>query len=292
MVDFTEQRCRNFVRRIKSTSAAIVASALLVSSAGAQEIHPLMSSKYWAKVGAFFAARDVSLSAVGSAGPDPGPATYLIDFDSETGLDDRSDLYILEFGWQFGEKWDLALQHFRSSRSSQKELAREIEWEDVVYEAGVNVNANSYMRITRLFMSRRVLDKGPHDLRVGAGVHLLDLGVSIAGEATLDDMSREFQANVLSASFPFPNIGVWYRYSSSDRWVFHARADWLSASTSDYSGRIWNATAGADYAITKHFGVGLAYEYFELSGAIKEDNWRGDVSTRFEGFMLSIDAFW
>lgn len=272
--------------------ASILASALAASAAVADEIHPLMTSKYWAKAGGFFASRDLQVSASGTIGPEPGPTQTSVDFESHTGLDDESDLAIFEFGWQFGKKWDFAFQHFRSSRSAQRELSESIEWEDVVYEVDARVDAHSYMRITRLFFSRRVWDEGPHDFRLGAGLHLLDLGVSLSGEATLEDGTSEFYRSVVSADFPFPDIGAWYRYSNSDRWVFHARVDWLSASTRDYSGGIWNAAAGVDFALGKHLGIGITYQFFELDGTVKEDNWRGNIVSRHEGFTLSLDGFW
>jgi len=277
----------------------IVACALLTQPANAEDppntgerFHPLLNSKYWAKVGAFLASRDVSLSARGAALVDPFSSTARIDFDSETGLDDESDLLIVEFGWHFGKKWDFALQHFRSSRHSQKELQESIEWKDVVYEAGATIKAQSSLKITRLFFSRRFWDKGPHDLRLGAGLHLIDASVSISGEATLEDTTTEFQANVVSASFPFPDIGAWYRYSINDRWLIHTRVDWLSASTEDYSGGIWNVSAGVDFALTKNLGFGLAYQFFEINGSVKEDTWRGDLDTSMQGITLSLDGFW
>ena len=54
----------------------------------ANSMHPLMTSKYWAKAGGFFAARDLSVSATGSIGPAPSPTPTEVDFESETGLDD------------------------------------------------------------------------------------------------------------------------------------------------------------------------------------------------------------
>lgn len=289
----TARRKNTYVRRHSDLLGVLfLASVLVASTAAADELHPLMDSKYWAKAGAFFAARDLKVSAIGSFGADPGPGLTAVDFDSATGLDDRSDIFTIEFGWQFGEKWDFALQYFRSSRSARGELSREIEWEDVVYEAGVVVDSHSSMSISRLFFSRRVWDKGPHDFRLGAGVHWLETGVSISGEARLEDMSSAFQSSVVSAKFPFPNIGAWYRYSPSDRWVFQTRVDWLSATTDDYGGGIWNIAAGVDYALTKNIGIGFGYQFFELDGTINEDTWRGDIATRFEGLTLSLDAFW
>lgn len=281
---------RRSIRLFSAFAAVLLVCVPIVPAAHAESYHPLLNSKYWAKVGAFFATRDSSLSARGQT--DFGAGAAAIDFDSSTGLDDTSDLFIAEFGWQFGKKWDFALQHFRSSRNSSKELSQSIEWEDVVYEAGAVINAHSSLKITRLFFSRRFWDKGPHDFRAGAGLHLIDASVSISGEATLEDQTSEFQASVVSANFPFPDIGAWYRYSIDDRWLFHTRVDWLSASTEDYSGGIWNISAGIDFALTRNIGIGAAYQYFELYGAVKEDTWRGDLNTRLRGLTLSIDGYW
>jgi len=281
-------RNRKALRSAGMLGAALVGCILSASPAGAEETHPLLNSKYWLKVGAYFASRDTGISAAGTV----GSASESKDWETSTGMGDQSDLFTVEFGWQFAEKWDFALQHWRSNRNGRKTLSETIEWEDVEYEAGVDIETHMSLQVTRMFFARRVLDKGPHDLRVGVGLHLIDAGVSIRGEATLDDMTTQFEESLVSAAFPFPDIGAWYRYSLSDRWLLHARVDWLSASTSDYAGSIWNVATGVDYSLTKNLGIGLAYQYFELSGTVKEDTWRGDLHSRYEGFMLSIDGFW
>jgi hypothetical protein len=265
-----------------------VSCAITCSPASASEIHPLVESKYWTKVGAFFATRKFGASAEGSA-LIPVP---LVDFESSFGIGDRSDMLMMEFGWQFAEKWDFAIQHFRSSNSRQTNVKEAIEWEDVIYDLDAEIFVRTKVAITRLFWSRRFWDYGPHDLRLGGGLHWVDTSALISGEATLDDMSKEFRTDTLSAEFPVPNIGAWYRYSPSKNWVLNARLDWLSASTSDYSGRIWNAMAGADYRLSPNFGIGIAYQVFEIDGNIKEPNWRGGIESGFSGWFLSLDGFW
>jgi opacity protein-like surface antigen len=276
------------VRLVKVLGAVIIGCACLAPAAVAEDLHPLLSSKYWVKVGGYFASRDSGISAAGTVGIDSESK----DWETSTGLDDESDLLMLELGWQFGTKWDFAFQHFRSSRSGRTVLSESIEWEDVVYEVGADIRTHTGFRITRLFFSRRVWDKGPHDFRLGAGVHLLDVDASISGEATLEDGTAEFHESVVSAEFPFPDIGAWYRYSLSDRWMFQSRVDWFSAKVGDYSGGIWNVAAGVDFALTDHLGLGFAYQFFEISGTIREDNWRGELYSRHSGFMLSLDGFW
>ena len=252
------------------------------------DFHPLMSSKYWANVGVYFSARDFEASANGSI----AGITESIDFDSRAGLDDRPDLFMAEFGWQFSPKWGLALQYFESDRSANRTLNESIEWQDLVFDVGVQIEASTSMEIVRLFFARQFRDRGPHSLRLGAGIHWFSLGASLAGEATLDDLSREFRRSAVTADVPMPNVGAWYRYSASRRWMFNLRADWLSASIDNYSGRIWNAAGGVVFSPWDHVGFGLSYQFFQVDGGLSENSWRGNIRTEFSGPFVYVSGYW
>ena len=257
-------------------------------AAGADDVHPLMSSKYWGNIGVYFSARDFDASAEGSI----VGITRGFDFESSTGLDDRPDLFMAELGWQFTPKWGVALQYFESERSASKTLSESIEWRDLVFDVGVRIDASTSMEVTRLFFARRFRDDGPHSLRLGAGIHWLSMGASLAGEATLNDLSREFRRSVVKTEIPMPNVGAWYRYSPSRNWMFNLRADWLSASVDNYDGRIWNASAGVNFSPWDHFGLGLSYQFFQLSGRISEERWRGEIQTTFTGPFVYVSGYW
>lgn len=266
-----------------------VLALLFAGPAMAEDQHPLLDGKYWASVGEYFATRSVDVSASTSAGG-IGPK---IDFEKALGADDRPELLVGEFGWQFGEKWGLAMQYFRSEReSSRKTLEKTIEWKDLVFEFGAETEAQTKLEVTRLVFSRSYRGEGPHRLMLAAGFHYIEFGAAIAGQVRLNDGSTEFRRGVVSTSVPLPNVGAWYKYSPSDRWLLTARVDWLSARVDDVSGNIWNAVAAANFRLGNHFGVGLAYQYFEIAGTVREKRWRGDLVTRFKGPTLNLTAFW
>lgn len=248
----------------------------------------MLDSKVWVSLGEYFPSHNFSASARASL-PRESRGT---DFEEALGMKDAKQLETLEFGWEFGETWGLATQHFSSSRSANSQLQAAIEWQDVTFEVGVNMQAKTYLDVTRFVMTRRFRDRGPHSLRLAAGFHYLDIGARLAGDATLADESVEFRKSVVSASAPVPNIGVWYRYSSSARLLISARADWLSASVGDISGRIWNVAVSANYSLGEHVGIGLAYQFFELAGEARDSTWRGDIVSSFNGPNLQLSMFW
>ena len=129
-------------------------------------------------------------------------------------------------------------------------------------------------------------------MRLGAGLHWLSLSAEVAGQATLNDQSTEFRRAAASTEFPIPNIGAWYRYSPSAKWIFNARVDWLSASIDDYSGDMWNASAGGAYALLDYLSIGANYQFFQLSGSIRDTNWRGQLSSTFTGPYIYLAGHW
>ena len=266
----------------------LVSFAFVASPTNAADVHPQVTSKYWVSVGAFFATADFKANAQGGVGGEEGR----VDFETSMGLDDRPDLLDLEFGWLFSEKWDLSLQYFFADRERTRTLGEAIEWEGVTYDLGADITAKTDFEVTRLFFSRQVWKNERHDLRLGAGIHYIKLSAEISGEATLEDESKEFRASDASASFPVPDIGAWYRFSPSDRWLLDARVDWFSANVGDYSGSLWNFAVGANFRLTKNVGIGLGYQLFELNGTIRDTNWNGDARTRFAGPEINLTGFW
>ena len=270
------------------TYFALIVAILLSGPALAQDVHPAMESRWWVNAGTYLATRNFEASASGAV----AGQTREFDFEGSLGLDDEPSLIMGELGWQFGKSWGTTLQYFRSSRNARRTLEETFEWQGNTYDVGAQLEAGTRMEITRIFFSRRFRDGGPHSLRLGAGVHWLELSAEVAGQARIDDQSTEFRRSAAVASLPVPNIGAWYRYSPSDRWLLSARLDWLSASIDDYSGDIWNGSAGINFRLWDHVGVGASYQYFQLAGRLKEDKWRGEVTTTFTGPYLYVSAFW
>jgi hypothetical protein len=272
-------------------SSVLLCSLLgfLTASAHAEDQqHPMMNSKWWITLGSFLAERDFDASA----GTRLAGAGREFDLEGSLGLDDSPALFMAELGWQFSENWSTALQYFRSTRSASTVLEDSFEWQDVTYDVGATLNAGTKMEITRIFFARQFRDRGPHSLRIGAGVHWLGVSAEVSGDAAIDETTTEFRRAVATADFPIPNIGAWYRYSPNERWIVNLRLDWLSASIDTYSGDIWNASAGIGYRLFRNLGVGANYQFFQLGGDIDEDNWHGEIKSTYTGPYVYISGYW
>ena len=250
--------------------------------------HPQLRSDWWVDVGVFYPNRKFTLSAEGNVTDNDQEH----EFDQKLGLSERDPLFEGQVGWQFGEKWGVAAQYFNSSKDARRTLNEDVEWEDVVYEVGAEVRAGTELSVTRLVFSRHFYDKGPHDFRLAIGLHLLELEAFISGQARIDDMTSEFRKSENSVSAPLPNIGAWYRYSPSQKWLFSLRADWLEATVDDVSGAITNLFVGVNYSVLDNVGIGLGYQRFGLDATFRESSWRGTADLTFSGPTFSISGYW
>jgi len=198
----------------------------------------------------------------------------------------------LNFRWRFGKKWSLWGHYWATSNSGEAILKKNIAWEDVVFKAGTYAAAGIDLDVARVFFGRE-FDLGPeHELGVGVGLHYLSLGTLIEGEIITGKSSTRFYRAKATADFPLPNIGGWYMYSWSPRWMFQTRVDWLSASIGAYSGSMWDVQAGFNYQAFKNIGLGLYYKGFLLDVEIEKRSWRGGVDLKQNGPLLTFTATW
>jgi hypothetical protein len=253
------------------------------------EHHPYLTDTFSIDLGVYFPDRKLRIRVDSPTG---GPGEE-IDFQSDFRDTRSDDLFSLNFGWRFGENWQLGAQYFNSTGSRAAVLEEDVEWNDLIFGAGSSVVAGQEFTLTRIFFARDFAIEDRHEFGVGAGFHWIEVGASISGRV-LDGTGNEgaFRTESVRASVPLPNIGAWYVYSFSPDWAFKSRFDWMSARIGDYDGRLINASMGVNYKLFENAGVGLSYNLFDLDLGIRKYGWKGRVSTKYEGLYVYLSLFW
>lgn len=263
------------------------------SSALAQEdsdLHPWLTEDFSVDVGIFFPDREVEIRVDGSLAIVERERD--IDFSESFGLQKRDDLFAVNLGWRLGEKWELGAQYFESDGQRRAELEEDVEWGEFVFGEGTGVSAGLDFTLIRTFFGRNLDSADYHDFGVGIGLHYLEIGAFIEGNATVNGQPAGFRRETATAAAPLPNIGAWYVRSLSERWAFRARLDWLSADVGDYDGTLINAAVGFNFQLFEHAGLGVSYNLFLLDVGVDDDGWRGEVKTSYEGLFVHASAYW
>jgi hypothetical protein len=268
-----------------------MALLLLAMSANAQQDDPaqkLIDARFDVDIGMFFPDKKRAFRVNGAAGVE----NIDIGVDEELKFKSSEETFAAEIGWQFGERWQVEGQYFSVADRESLILTEDIQWEDVVYQAGSNVSAATSFKVVRLFFSRNFTTAPHHNLGIGIGVNQMQIRVAVAGQALTQDGSIEFLNEAVSTQAPMPDIGAWYNRRLSSRWVFSTRLDWLYASVNPYDGYIINAAVALDFVFSEHVALAMNYNYFDLHVGIRDSGWRGEAQIRFHGPYVSIKAFW
>ncbi len=267
---------------------------LLAQGQDVAPIHPYFGNEFFAAVGLFVPDQNMRLGLETSFDTEyPTPAlTETIDFSQTFGFSGSDETFSGEVGWRFGEKWQLRGQYFRVDSNARATLEEDVYWGDVVFNEGTSVGAGSDYQITRLFFGRVFKSADNSELGFGIGAHALDISAYINGNATIDGVDVGFRQERASISQPLPNIGAWYMHAFSEKWAATIRLDWLSASVGDYDGHIINSAINVGYAVTDHFGIGFAYNFFEIDLKVDDPDWNGRITSRFDGPYLSLTGYW
>jgi len=252
------------------------------------DVHPYLNQEFFVDVGMYFPTREVMFRVDGSvAGPGDN-----IDFEEQLGLRKSDETFALNFGWRFGEKWQVEGQYFDSSGRRDWVLEEDVEWNDIIFNQGTSVGIGQDFSLLRVFFARRFESSENHEFGIGAGLHWLELSAFIEGNVIIGGGGNEFRRESVTAEFPLPNIGAWYIYSFSSKWALKTRLDWLSADVGDYDGTLINASIGLNYQMFQHFGVGLNYNFFDLDVGVDRPNWRGEVELKYEGPFAYMSFYW
>lgn len=260
--------------------------ALPANAQTAADYHPNLSDTFDLSIGGYWPDKTMTVGVDGSHPEEE------IDFDEALKLDDTAATGALSFRWKFGEKWSVWGQYWSVDDDGGANLVEDLEWEDVVLREGTFASGGFETRVARVFFGRKFVDRPNQEAGIGAGFHWLELEAFLEGQILTSEGDTEFFRDSVDAGFPLPNIGGWYHFSWHPKWMVGGRVDWLSASIGDYSGGLWNANVGINWAAFRHFGIGLYYSYFRLDVDIDKSDWRGAAEAKQNGPMLSVNFTW
>ncbi len=262
------------------------AAPQLTDAAESDDLHPYLERGFSLDLGIFFPDRELDLRVNGSLAGDNDE----IDFDRRRRVEKSDEVFAAELSWRFRGRWSVVGQYFRSSDSTRAVLGEDIEWGNVVFDAGSNAAIGTNFSLTRIFFGRQLDTSKSFDIGIGGGLHLFDIGAFIEGTILINGMPSSARRSVSSDAL-LPNIGAWYRYSISPRWALRSRLDLLSASVGDYDGFLANVALGLNFRAFEHVGFGLNYNYVKLDVGIDKSDWRGDIETTYHGVYANVSVY-
>lgn len=270
--------------------------------------HPLLEDNFIFTAGVFFPSKTLKVAVEGSAELPPDidipvnlPETPVnlpegeIDFGENFNISDYQTTFATGFQWRFGKtrKWKLLADYFGIYSRWKATLDEAIEWEDVIYDVDAEVRAGMDLSVIRSRVAR-VLSKGQqHELGVNLGAHIMVFNAFIEGEGRIagddEEAEGEFRRGGVDATAPLPNIGAWYYWAPSNKWLLTADVDWLYIAIGEFQGGLWDLKGGVQYQIIDWLGVGANYRYFSVDFEVDKSNWKGGLEMVYSGPSLLVN---
>lgn len=249
----------------------------------------ILTDRFLIGAGVFLPIQNVK---VGAHGEIPIDDLEDIEFGEIIGSGDFKPTFHLNFMWRFSKskRWSLKAEYFKIKNEGSAVLNEDIEWNDLIFKAGSNIDAGTSLALYKVFFGRVISTGQKHELGAGLGIHAINASAFIQGEGYVNDDTITLDKNNVSVVAPLPNIGFWYIYAPIEKLSFEARLDWFGITVGDFGGSLWNLSAGVNYQFLRNLGVSASYKYFNLDINVDKDSWNGGFDISLSGPALSVVA--
>jgi hypothetical protein len=207
----------------------------------------------------------------------------VIDAEKDLGLDDFQVLPQVEFTLLPGERHLVRLSAFAMHRSAEKNIEKEISFDNEDYLVGELVNSRLNLTMFGLTYGYRFLVHQRAELSATFGIQIADVE---ANAVVRNRVVRESESGVA----PLPLIGVEGRFDFTPRWAVEARAQYLTVDVSDVNGSILDARLALTWRLNPYLALGLGYRTFQIDVDSKDDATPGFVDLSVDGPLLFVRA--
>jgi len=209
-----------------------------------------------------------------------------IDFETDLGIDSGESVLVARLDWLMGRRNELSLSYFKLSRTGRETIDEQIEFQEIIYPVGVTVDSTLDQEQTELAYTFWALRREHAGL--GATLGIVNLGLDAELLATIEvDEQQVSLLGEASTDAPVPLVGLRGRGLLAEKFILTGELRFLpSISIDQYDGSAFAASAGVEWRITEHFGLGVNYDYFRLDIDIEEDKWYGSADLTTSGIRL------
>lgn len=205
----------------------------------------------------------------------------LVNFENDLGLEESRSLQRFAVQWRPLARHELAATYFSAPREGFAQIDRNITFRDEVYPVNALVTSQfdfDYASATYTYWARRGVRDG---LGITLGVAQLALDAAVTYERPGTSVTVTQTAETEA---PIALGGLQGRLAFTDWLHGEASVSTLPRVTiEDYTGRALIGTARLEYRPVRWFGIGAAYQYFDLDIDVAQTSLTGSLEMTIRG---------
>jgi hypothetical protein len=269
-------------RWLRSGLPAVAILWAAVAPATHAEAGDPLSDRFNIQLGGFLLSTETTLRVDGEF--DRGTE---IDSERDLGLKD-SDRFRIDAYWRIAPKHKIRLMYFDTSNAAEKTLERTIEFNDQVYDVGLDIRAKTETQVTELAYEYTFLKRDTYDLSGSFGIHNLKFQTFLGGD--LNGQPLPNLQNTAEANGPLPVLGLHGVWRFNDQFYIDALVQYFSISFDEYDGSVTDLTASAVWQFSRHVGVGAGWNNFITRVDVDGDNFHGMLRWKYGGARIFVTA--
>jgi len=197
--------------------------------------------------------------------------------------------------WRINPKHHVQFVYFKNDVSRTRTLDKDLAWNDYTFQANASVTAQSKLAVYELNYEYAFVHRPDLEVAAGAGVHLLDMSIKLAGNATFTDSNgvvhpAEFASKNSNVPAPLPVLGARATWMVTPTIIIEPQIQWLKIHYDAYDGNWWDLRVAAKWMFARHWGVGLGYDYFHVRVDVDKDQFNGTLTTGYSGLQAMVVA--
>lgn len=227
-------------------------------------------------LGLFITDRDTQTKLDGTA--DTGTP---INLEEDLGLDASDNVFRVDGYYRFNERHRFDFSVFDLSRSSSKQIERDIQWGDEFYSVNTVIQADFDLAIYKAAYTYAFMRRDSGYLGATAGLYVADTKAGLA-EQSLG------QAEIGDITAPLPVIGLRGEYMFADRWKFRASGEFFFVEYEDVDGSLVDLYLGVDYAVFDHASIGIGVNSVALDVDATGSRFQGSLDWNYTGGLIFV----
>lgn len=274
----------------KHYTSALAVLLMLLGTAPVLAQTSSIIDHYTLTLGTYLSSQDSTLRVDGEGGTEGTP----IEFENTFGLDDTANLARFGFDWRIGNRHQVSLGGYRTSRENSKRITRDIEFNGEVFPVDTVVSGKLSTTFYDLAYTYYPYLREDRAFGITGGLVTMSMSAKLKNEPQSGGSTAEIDART-SANLPAPGLGISYRQRFGEHWRFDTRASFLPKITIDkWNAKTANLNAAIEYRFLDHYSVGAAYDYFSFTVGVDatDVDFSGSFKYKIQGPQGFVRFFW
>ena len=213
-----------------------------------------------------------------------GPITGIgtsIDYDQTLGGDTESSAFRVDARYRFNPQHNLAFTWYRVTRSGDKTVDQQLEVDDLLIQAGAQVNSSLNISLYRAMYNWSFYHTEDVELALSPGIYIAKIDTMLNANATISAGDQNMTVTPGSTSStltaPLPSIGGYVNYYITPRLHAEVRTDVFWVQVSNFTGSMLEFYAGMEYRLFEHLALGAAYDRLDVNVKIDDNSGFGTI---------------